>query len=249
MKKYCLLTGILICFAIQAFSQHKTYFGGGVSVTNDKYELHDPDGMLKISPLINGTFQATIGQELSSFFTLETGFIKKQYSEGFHFKDDFSNGSTGSLTSVQFPLRLKARLPVYRDKIFFTTSAGYVFAINKSYYPGLPGGSPYALRGEGTETNGQNSYKVAFGSRYNFGKTYSLVQAGLGIDFLIRKKIILGLSTSYFAGFNQIMQTDITYQQTTGDVPHAAKISGKGNYWNYGISASYPISEIWQKKN
>lgn len=246
MKKALLLAGILFCFTKSVFSQHKTYFGGGVSVTNDKYDLTDPGGFLKISPLINGTFQATIGQQISSIFTIETGFIKKQYSEGFHFKEDYSNGSLGSLTSVQFPIRLKSSLPVVRDKIFLTTMAGYVFALNSSYYPG---GVGYNMYGFGGQSIGNNSYQTTFGSNYNFRRTFSLVQAGLGMDFLIRKKIMLGLAASHFAGFSQIMQTDITYQQTKGDAPHSAKVTGKGNYWNYGISASYPISDFWQKKD
>ena len=246
MKKSMLLTGMLLCLALSAFSQHKTYFGGGVSVTNDQYELRDPGGGLRMGVLLNGTYGATIGQEIGKFFVLETGFIGKKYSEGFLFKGDYSNASSGSLHSWQFPFRLKSRLNLLQNKIFFTSTAGYVFAVNNAYYPDFPGGTN-AMISYGTQTINNDTYAFYSATKTNFRRTFSLFQAGLGLDFLILKKVNLAFAASYFTGINKIMQMEIQYQQASGEKQYAT-ITGKGNYWNYGLTASYPISELWQKQ-
>ncbi len=180
MKKLLILALFIPGICGKAYSQNRTFIGGGVSITNDKYELVDPNGGLAIGPLTNGTFGLIIGQELSNTFVVETGFIKKQYSEGFHFKAAHSYGSLGSLTSVQIPLRLKYRLPIYRQKVFFTSTAGYVLGLNSSYYPDYPG-SADAINGWGTQTIGNDSYDFSFGTRLNFRENVFVGTGRFGI--------------------------------------------------------------------
>lgn len=242
MKNTLIIIIILVFSSISGISQRSTYFGGEFAVNEDIYDIIDPNNLITTTPLVTGLWGFTIGQEINKNFLVETGLIRKYYSEGYGYNVGSINMAVESdaYNTWQIPLRLKSRINLVKEKLFLTATIGYHISINSEYgYGGGSGGSTYV--------NGNDTIKIQYTENDSLAKTFSLIEAGLGIEFEIFNGFILSLSSSYYAGLKKVYQLDMTTESNYHPSNNAYWIS-KGGYWNVALGIKYAISNFWRKQ-
>lgn len=228
--------------ADKASGQSMTYFGLEASITNDIYEITETGDDLKTGPLIEGLWGFNLRQDITSYFFIETGLIRKYYASGIGFKPIDISFAYSSIDVWLIPFRLGTRLNLYKEKIYFVPVIGYSFCINSDY-------------GYGNYTTGPGfaktaNYSVSFNyfENTNLVNHFSLLQTGLGIEFKLFKTIILSISSNYYTGFKKVIELkDITYTVNNSNSFTGESFS-KGEFWSLGVGLKYPISNFWTKK-
>ncbi len=243
MKKNIIVIIILFVLTHSGFSQNKTFIGGEFAMTGDIYDIIDPCNLITTTPLITGSWGIIIGQEINKNFIIETGLIRKYYDEGFGYNIEslILGSSSNAFNTWQIPLRLKARINLLNDKLFLTTTIGYHFSINTEY--GYGGGS-----GGGSLVDGNDTIKVLYTINDSISKTFSLIETGVGLEYIAFDGFIISLSSSYYTGFKKVYQLDITTEGHNCSTDNAFGIS-KGGYWNIAFGIKYAMSNLWKKKN
>lgn len=243
MKKNIFAIIILIVLTQSGFSQNKTYFGGEFAMTGDIYDINDPCNLITATSLITGSWGFTIGQEINKNFLIETGLIRKYYDEGFGYNVEslILGSSSNAFNTWQIPLRLKSRINLINERLFLTATIGYHFSINTEY--GFGGGS-----GGGGLVDGNDTIRVSYTINDSITKTFSLIEAGLGFEYVVFDGFIISLSSSYYSGLRKAYQLDMTTEGYNCSSDNAYGIS-KGGYWNIAIGVKYSISNLWKKKN
>jgi hypothetical protein len=241
MARVIILFAITIVTApILTFGQKKTYFGIEAAVTGDIYKIEDNANEIKKTPVTSGLWGFNIKQELTNNLFLETGIIRKYYSEGVNFKKISSISSTNAINAWFIPIRFGAFLNLKRNKIFIVPLIGYNFCINSDYGHGDGGGSGFV-----NETNG-NKVNYDYTSSYNLAKTFSLLQTGIGVEFKLFKTASISFYSNYYFGLKKVIVLNINYSINNSSIQSAEAIS-KGNMASFGVQAKYPISNFWSK--
>jgi len=243
MKIRTLIVLTLIGISQLSYSQKSTFIGFEGAVTSDIYEIIDPCNIIQNTPLITGSWGFTIGQEINKNFLLESGIIRKYYADGYSFTKYPNNASSSNAyNSWQIPFRLKAKMNLAKNKLFLTTSVGYHFCINSEYgWGGGEGGYDYI---DGNDTILGSYYTI----NDSLSKTFSLIEAGIGLEFIAFNGFHIYLSSSYFVGLNKVYQLDLNVKDEICRTENAVALS-KGSYWNIAFGIKYAISNLWRKKN
>lgn len=241
MKKTTLVLAVLVGFSITSYTQKATYIASEVSVSNDLYDIIDPCNIIKPTPLVTGSWGFLLGQQINESFAIEIGFIRKYYADGFGFTSQPNAGvSSNAFNSWQIPLRLRARINLVKHKFYLTTTIGYHLGINSEY--GYGGGS-----GGAGLVDGNDSISVFYTINDSLAKTFSLLEAGIGLELIVFNGFSLYLSSSYYMGLNRVYQLDMKTEDTDCSTENALAIS-KGGYWNIAFGVKYAISNLWRKK-
>jgi hypothetical protein len=242
------MTRLIILFAITivtapivTFGQNKTYFGIEAAVTGDFYKINDNGGEIKKTPFTSGLWGINIKQEITNKLFLETGLIRKYYSDGVNFKKISSTSTNNEFNAWFIPIRFGASINLKKNKIFIVPVIGYNFCINSNY--GEVGGT--GASGFVGESNG-NKVTYSYTSNYNLVKTFSLLQTGIGIEFKLFKTASLSFYSNYYFGFKKINVLDIKYSINNSNTQSAEAIS-KSNMTSFGVQVKYPISNFWTK--
>ena len=240
-----LLIIIAIAISYNTEAQNKTYLGVEFGPKFEIYHYTDHGSGLYTKPFFyNPIYGLTLGQEINKIFIAETGFYINDYGESYRIKGNMGYSMSSAIVAYQIPLRLKAQLDLIKEKLSFTTTIGYTFAINNDY--GSSGsGSSF------TSTSGQNSYndstRTEHVSNYSLQKTYGLVEAGLSFDYNIKNSLTLYLAANYMTGFNKIVEIDIKYW--INDFPEqTGTVFSNGDYYSIVFGVKYSISNFWTKR-
>lgn len=242
MSRKILTTALLIFLtATVAFGQTKTYVGGRVAVVRDVYELVDNGNGLKNVTFMNGLWGINVRQEWNDRLYLETGLFRKYYSEGVVFKIEDGHGSSNAIEAWLIPLRLGTKINLSKEKIFLVPVIGYSYCINSDYDKRSLGGGIGGVR-----TGSDSARYTTVAARYDFTKTFPLLQTGMGLEFRLLKTALLPLSANYYTGFKKVVQRDIRY--TVNNSPEqAATAFSKGEFFSVDIGVQYPVSNFWTK--
>lgn len=242
MKKHIIVITIFFVLINSGFGQNKTYIGGEFAMTGDIYNIIDPCNLITTTPLITGSWGFTIGQEINRSFLIETGLIRKYYDEGFGYNIEslIIGTSSNAYNTWQIPLRLKARMNLIHNRLFLTTTVGYHFGINTEF--GYGGGS-----GGGGIVDGNDTIKVFYTVNDSLAKTFSLIEAGIGFEFVVFDGFVLSLSSGYYTGLKRVYQMDMKTESNQCSSDKAVGIN-KGSYWNITFGIKYAISNLWRKK-
>lgn len=242
MKKIAIFIFIVVIFSHLGYSQNRTFIGSEFAMTGDIYEIIDPCILITTTPLITGYWGVTLGHEFNNNFTVETGLIRKYYDEGFGYNIEslIIGTSSNAYNTWQIPFRLKSKINLLKNKLFLTTTVGYHFSINTEY--GYGGGS-----GGGELIDGNDTINVFYTVNDSISKTFSLVEAGIGLEFAAFDGLIVSLSSSYFTGFKNVYQLDMK-TENQNCITHNAYGISKGSYWNIAFGIKYAISNLWKKK-
>jgi len=241
MLKLTFVTLILNLAVITAVAQKNTYLGFEGAVNNDVYDIIDNGSLLKKVPLITGYFGLNVRQDISSTVFLETGLLKKYYDEGIGFKVSSSYTEGNAISTWLIPLRLGVRLKILnlkKQKLYLVPVIGYVIGINSDY--------GYGDGGEGgSEIMAQDTISYSVYSKLSLRRTFPLLQTGMGVEFSLFRIVLLSVSANYYTGFKNLIEQNIEY--THNSVSNTAKGLSKGEIMAFGLSAKYPISQIWRK--
>ena len=242
MKNRIFIILILIGISQFSFGQKSTFIGFEGAVTSDIYEIVDPCNIIQNTPLITGSWGFTIGQEINKNFLIESGIIRKYYAEGYAFSSQPNIGFSGNAyNSWQIPLRLKGKINLVKNKFFLTTSIGYHYCINTEY--GYGGGSGGFGKIDSQDTIPGSYFTI----NDSIAKTFSLIEAGVGLEVIAFKGFHIYLSSSYFVGLNKVYQLDLTVEDEICKTENAVALS-KGSYWNIAFGIKYSISNLWRRK-
>ncbi len=242
MKKNLFTIIILFVITQSAFSQNKTFVGAELAMTGDIYDIIDPCNLITTTPLITGSWGLTIGQEINKNFLIETGLIRKYYDEGFGYNTEsvILGTYSNAYNTWQIPLRLKSRINLLHKRLFLTATAGYSFSINTEY--GYGGGS-----GGGGMVNGNDTINVFYTVNDSVTKTFSLLETGLGFEYVVFDGLIISLSSSYYTGLKKAYQLNMTTEGCNCNTDNAFGIS-KGGYWSVAFGIKYSVSNLWTRK-
>lgn len=239
---------ILIGLSTSAFSQKRTFIGAEYSFTKDIYNPASQNNTVS-NYSFNEHFFSTfsiglsVSQEINKYFLIETGIINKHYEEGFQYNNGyfFFAQNITAYSTFQIPLRLKSRFNLYKHKLFLTSSIGYNLCINKGYNNGYSHSLSQHIH---------NNDTTSVYANYNnsFTKTFSLIEASIGLEYEITYNILLSISSSYFAGFETVNQIEILEERPNSD-PTNSYVNGNGSYFGLTIGVKYAISNFWNKDN
>lgn len=232
--KNLLLTISIILFLLtkNVFGQNKTYVGAEIGIINDIYEIADNGNALKKVPLVNGIWGFNLRQDVNSYLFLETGLVRKYYSEGVGFKNFSSSTSTNAINAWMIPLKLGTKINLYKEKFYLTPVIGYSYCINSSY-----GAYGY---GGGYIQKSSDSVSFTYTNTKDLARHFSLLQTGIGFEFKLFKSALLSISTNYFTGFKKVVELDVNYSFNNSPYVNG-KIFSKGEFWSLGIGLRYPI--------
>jgi hypothetical protein len=226
-----------------SIAQRETYIGLEFGPTIDLYDHIDNGNGLYTKPFVSVPIIGLIaGQEINETFAFETGFYINSYGERFLIKGAYGLGFSTAITAYQIPLRLKARFDLIKDRLSVTTTVGYTIAINNDYasYASGSGFEQSAISGEAYN----DSTRTQWSSRYNFRKTYGLIETGISLDYRTQKDVTLYLAANHLAGLTRIVEVDVEYRINDGPIQNG-KVFSNGSYYSIVFGVKYPISKWW----
>lgn len=236
---------LILLLPFISFGQNSTYLGIEVGPKFEVYQSTDNGNGLYTKPFFfSPIYGLTIAQEINNAFTLETGFFVNDYGESFRIVGEgFGYGSRNALVAYQIPLRLKAHLNLFEDKLSLVTTIGYTFAINNDYGSS---GSGYSFSSSASSSN-NDSTRTEHMSTYGLKKYYGLIEAGLALDYKFKNSLRIFLAVNYLTGLSRVVETDVKYW--INDEPEqTGTVFSNGDYYSIVLGIKYPISNLWTKK-
>jgi len=235
-----LKAGLLVFFSILSIfanCQTNTSIGLEASVTRDLFSYISEEEILKSPSQPSGYIGFNISEAITQNLSLETGIILKKYVSGYILDIETTNGryknSSGGFLSLQIPFRLHMEHPIGESKLSLFTTLGYHYCISLEYDMHGGSSSTSVLPSSGT---------LITNSKRNSGyeKTFSLLEAGLGVFYEFTNDAQVFISGSFFNGFKGVMKVDIEYQ--INDLPvKTASGNSSGNYWGIRIGYKHPF--------
>jgi hypothetical protein len=221
--------GLLLSAGV--FAQSSTYIGVDVSYVAEKYGFNDPGGRLEQAALDGALWGINLREVLLKYLYLETGVYTRPYKVGIAFRDIGSTGGTDR-KAILLPLRVGARLPLFKGKVTVAPVVGYVLALaNEGQTPWSYGG----LQGLAADTI-QYGYTVQYPTQ-----SFSLLQLGLGLDIRLWPKTLLCISTGYYQGLDKILIQHIKYSVNSGPETTATAYT-KGSTYSIGIGLKRQVN-------
>ncbi len=233
---------LLICLSYIAFGQNKTYLGVEIGPKFELYDLMDNENSITTNTTVNSPiYGITVGQEINKTFTGEVGFYVNHYGLSYSIGENFRFSKPDGMVAFQIPLRLKARLNLYKDKLSIVTTIGYTIGINNDFGSSSSSSIFLSRSGPGTISD---SIRVSHMSNYNLAKTYGMVETGIGYEYKFKNALKLYTGVNHLAGFKRVIETDISYR--IDDEPEqAAMVFSNGNYFSIVFGIQFPISNLW----
>lgn len=238
MKYIVVSLVVMLCAPTDVNSQNRTYLGVEAGIGNDIFKVTDSNDYLKTIPLPSGQWGLNLRHEITRRFFVESGVIIRYYSEGFGFKTVPSGGSSSDEGTFLIPIRFGLNINLYKDKILFVPVIGYTIGISPPYGYGL---------GYGKSESSTTVIHYSFTETPNSSRYFSLLQGGVGLEFLLFKTVLFSVSTSYYFGFNTITRLDINYTVNNSSVMTGTATS-KGEFFYVGAGLKYSISNFWTKE-
>lgn len=230
--KQLVISTLCILFIWTVEAQQNTYIGFEIGVTNDRFEFFDDGDILVSVPLNNLRLGVVLGYSFNDFLSIESGFVRKNYSEGFGFEMPMhhSSNSGTSIRTWQFPLRIKPRVRFFSDDLFFTPTIGFHYCINRDHL----------FRNERASLGHSNFVNFNYRVDYTQFRTFPLMETGLGFEMNLFSKARINFTASYFTGFKQIIELDMVYDVFDGP-EIMARGHSKGEYFNVSLGVHYPV--------
>ncbi|MEM7374590.1 MAG: hypothetical protein AAF587_38715 [Bacteroidota bacterium] len=241
MKRVIISTFVML-LPFLAFTQNKTYLGVETGPKFERYQYTDNgDGLYTPPFFFSPIVGFTIGQELNKRLTAETGFYLNNYGESYRIRGEgFGYRVSDAYLAFQIPLRLKARFQVIKERLSIVPSIGFILAINNNF--GSTGSGHSFTISSGLQQN--DSTRTQESSTYSLTKTYGLVEAGLAVEYTIKKPLILYLATNYAAGWNRVVEMDVQYWINDGP-EQTGMVYSNGGYYSLVFGVKCDISNLW----
>lgn len=233
MKQLALSVVLVICGCLFTKAQNKTYIGLEASIFSNRTEIQDNGNWLTSTVMNDPMGGVNLRQDVGKHFFWETGVLVKPYWRGYSFKGSLVPVLSVNYFSWLIPLRTGAHVNLHEERIFLVPVVGYTLGIQPPM--------------EERQTSGTRIYAgntIIFSDRENpdVSRQFSLVQAGIGLEFKLFKTLLWSFNTNYYKGFNKISLIDISYSVNGSSLTTGTSIS-KGDFWCLGTGVKYPISK------
>ncbi len=241
MKIYTYFLLLFLCFSNTSQGQrHKrfTYFGieigsksGFTKVTDAGTELYSK------STLQNSHQGVFIEQELDYIWSVSTGVYFSKQKLDFRFRRDGGYNFYEPIRLIQIPFQVRASIPLTygTPEVRLTPLMGIHFAFNQSNIQ---------TDVKGRITPDLSDYFTGT-FRRDLGSLFVLGEGGMNLDMMFAQGAILSFGGSYFKGFKNMMQTDVTY--SIAKVLYRGSVVSQGDNFNIRLSVKYPVSRFWRK--
>ncbi len=216
------------------FGQQNTYFGIEFGVSNHRFEYFDDGDRLVRIPLPDVRVGVVVGHTFGNFLSLETGIIRKNYTEGYGFNlgtFESSHLST-SIHTWQIPLRVKPKVKILSDHLFISSTIGIHYCFNQDFEFHSGGGGS-----AGEEVFVRHHYGVEYG----LTRAFPLLETGFGIEVHLFKRASINLTAGYFTGFKPVIEMDILYNVNDGP-DTMARAHSKGEYVSLYLGVLYSLT-------
>lgn len=239
MKEALLSLPVLLIITMTVHSQKIMYIGIEGGITHDVYDQVDDGASVKKGVLITACYGVTVARDISEKAFTEISISRKHYDEGIGFTNSPGFTSTNAFDALSVGVRLGARINLSKEKIHLVPVIGYC-----RVYPGLGYGDA-DLSGFTITSTDTITYNVH--SKMDLGGPFPLIQTGIGVQFNIRRTLLLSFSANYFTGFLNVIEQDIEY--THNGSAYTAKGLSKGEYFALSFGVKYPFSASLRKKS
>ena len=161
-----------------------------------------------------------------------------------------SAGTSDAFYAFQIPLRLISRINLSENKLFLNTT----LVINRDYGNDFVFDPNYAsVIVVADQVVGNDTIKNVRPVEYkHLRKTFGLIEAGLGLEYVLGNGFFVGLSASYFVGLDNVyreyVSTGISNGVTSCSSDSAIGVS-KGSYSNLRLTLKYNIGRFWIKES
>ena len=239
MRAFILLC-FCICFSNNVISQKNLYLGFEFGVSSDQYDVFDTGSELLNTRVLSSSAGATIGFSFTDNLSIETGAILKQYGRGYNFGglESRTGFISSAMHTLQIPVRIRARFPVVKDRLFLTGVMGYHRCYNL-----------YNSESFGSIGSSGGAFLLDADEKYsgNLVQGFHLLETGIGLEYRIFKNVFLTFNASYFTGFKTVAQSDLAYSVNDEPVSRGTYRSN-GSYASYNIGVRIPIGTLGGKK-
>jgi hypothetical protein len=232
MKQLTLSVVLVICGFYTTKAQNKTYFGLEASIFSDHTKIQDSGDWLTTTVLSDPMGGGHIRQEFGKNLFCEAGVMIKPFWRGYTFKSIFIPVMSVNYFSWLIPMRAGTAIDLHREKIYVVPVIGYTFGIQPSMQ---------LRQGSGTREFKGNTFVYTDSENPDVARQFSLIQAGIGIEFKFFKTLLLSFNTNYYKGLTRISQIDISYT-VNGSGPFTGSAISRGDFWCLGTALKYPVS-------
>lgn len=213
MKK----TKLLVLFVFTPFmllAQSKLYVGVEANFVKDHYLITDEGNGLNRQPrgmwkLPGASF--LLGYQFNPYLSIETGLSFRPMTTGYSLEEESTLLiSRGGKLFYQVPLRIRSRVPIYRDWLFASANMGMQFGFSNFILQDEPNISSNS----GSSSISSNSETILSYSSIStsYNTYFTLVGGGIGLEFLLQPNLSLYTDLNYYRGFKTIHQIDVNYQ-------------------------------------
>lgn len=239
MKKIIFIS-VFIFLSIHGFSQNNFFMGFDAARSYDKYDMYDTGNKAYVPELKSSNWSFLLGYTMLSTITFETGVMLKFYKEGAGIVANLgpTYGISSGFSSWQVPVRIGARIPLYQDKIFMYTRAGYHLCKNNA-----PNNIGTSFSSAYNPTTKEYEYLYTTDYRTSSDRYFNLLETAIGLEFKLSERLQLVPMVSYYTGFKPLIMQDLKYS-IAGETVQQAQIVSKGNYLNYSLCMRFNFNKI-----
>ncbi|GAA4330668.1 hypothetical protein [Flaviaesturariibacter amylovorans] len=221
MKALLPLAGSLL--TAPALAQTGFSIGAEVAAATDRVVVEDPGGRL-VEPELPSVYVGVAGRyRFHKYGFAELGVAVKRYDIGIAFSE-LSGTSTGTV-SVQVPLRLGGRIALLRNRLSIEPFIGHSLVWQRQVEGYRTSAVDYPVGNDAITFTAITNYPVSI---------YSLLEAGLNLDYRLGRSVHVGLRGHLFRGFGKPMVDDIRYS-VNGGAEVIARQYGQGSFSAIGV--------------
>lgn len=239
MKKKILVLVLSFLFIhLSTVAQHKNWVGVDIGPIFLLFQKIEEGIGIKTPPIPAGMLGINLRHQVNERILIESGLYKSNYEHGYGFTVFDSRGTlTGSIETLQIPIRVKYQKKLFESKITVMTHAGLNYLYDKS---GL-------ISGTYSETHRQIPGNYIVKSSHNFTinpqHSFLLSEFGLGVDFRILNYALLSINGNYQIGFQKIIRIYVDYS-INGGAQQSGEVFFRGNNFQILAGLKIPIDKL-----
>jgi hypothetical protein len=216
-----------------------TYLGIETGLKSEFYRVTDTGTELYHKQGFQSGIQGIFAeQELNRYCSISTGFYFTKYNTNFKFERDNGINTYQPMRTFFIPLRFHVNIPLFYGipEVRLVPSLGVNSVFNLS-------DNQVVVRGRiAPDLSDTYSGRIL----YDLKSTYFLGEAGLNIDMMFAKGLIISVGGAYCQGIQNVAKVELEYQ--IGREVNQGTLTSRGNYYVLRLGGKYPISRWWRKK-
>jgi hypothetical protein len=231
---------LLLTIGSMSAQRHKrfTYLGLELGSKSGIFKVEDAGNELYSKNNLQNSHRGIfLEQEIDYIWSVGTGIYFSKQKIDFRFERDGAYNSYEAMRLIHIPIQAKAAIPLTygTPEVRLTPVFGAHAVFNLS-------NNTENVRGR-IPPDLSDTYSGTI--RRDMKSMYFLVEGGINLDMMFAQGLIMSFGGSYFKGFSDVLQANLTYN--IAKVPYRGSISTKGDNINVRLALKYPVSRFWKK--